>query len=53
MQRIYLDSNVFIAYIKSDMGKPFRMMYRDAEEFFDKCPNKYVIILSDLTFREI
>lgn len=53
MQRIYLDSNVFIAYIKSDMGRPFKMMYRDVEDFFDGCPNRYVVILSDLALREI
>ncbi|MBI2530400.1 MAG: hypothetical protein HYW05_04620 [Candidatus Diapherotrites archaeon] len=28
MMRIYLDANVFIAYIKSDMGKPFKLMYK-------------------------
>lgn len=53
MLRIYLDSNVFIAYIKSDMGKPYKLMYRDVEEFFRQCPQNYAIVLSDSAFEEI
>ncbi len=53
MQRIYMDANVFIAYIESDMGKPYKLMYKNAENFFDRCPDRYVVILSDLALREI
>ena len=53
MERIYLDANVFIAFVKSEMGKPFRLMFREAEEFFEQCPKKRIIVLSDHTLDEI
>jgi predicted nucleic acid-binding protein len=53
VQRIYLDSNVFIAFIKSDMGRPFRLMYRDVERFFTQAPKKHIIVLSSLAFKEM
>lgn len=53
MERIYLDANVFIAFVKSEMGKPFRLMFRDVEEFFKACPERYLIVLSGLALSEI
>ncbi|MFH1256875.1 MAG: PIN domain-containing protein [Candidatus Diapherotrites archaeon] len=53
MQRIYLDSNIFIAYIRSDMGKPFKLMFKDVEDFFDCCPNRFVLVLSEFFIEEV
>lgn len=53
MERIYLDANVFIALVKSEMGRPFRLMFREAEDFFGQCPKKRIIVLSDHTADEI
>lgn len=53
MQKVYLDSNVFIAFIKSDMGKPFKLMFQDVEEFLAACPERYLLVLSDHACHEI
>ena len=53
MQKVYLDSNVFIAYIKSEIGQPFRLMFKDVEDFLNNCANKYLVVLSDLALEEI
>ncbi|MEK6972647.1 MAG: hypothetical protein AABW72_01225 [archaeon] len=53
MQRIYLDSNIFIAFIKSELGKGFKLMAQDVEDFFRKCPKNYVLILSEWFFKEV
>ena len=53
MEKIYLDSNVFIAFIKTEIGKPFRLMFKDVETFFARCSGRYTIILSGHTLREI
>lgn len=53
MKRVYLDSNVFISLIRSEIGKPFKPMCQYTEEFFLLCKNNYCIILSDLTQNEI
>jgi len=53
MQRVYLDSNVFISFVKQEMGKPFRLMFQDVEDFFKSCPKKCVIVLSGLALKEI
>jgi len=53
MERIYLDANVFIAFVKSELGKPFRLMFQETEEFFEQCPKKHIIVLSDHTLDEI
>lgn len=53
MEKIYLDSNVFIAFIKTEIGKPFRLMFKDVEYFFARCLDKYTILLSDHTLSEI
>ncbi|MBS3063678.1 MAG: PIN domain-containing protein [Candidatus Diapherotrites archaeon] len=52
-QRVYLDANIFIAFVKADMGKPFKLMYQDVEDFFDACPERFTVVLSDYVFREI
>lgn len=53
MQRIYLDANVFIAFIKSELGKGFKLMEQDVEEFFRQARKKYLLILSDWFFDEV
>jgi len=53
MQRIYLGSNVFIALIRQDMGKPFKLMFQQVEDFLNDCPEKYIVVLSDITLQEI
>ncbi len=53
MQRVYLDSNVFISIVKSEMGKPFRLMYQHAQDFLAGCSGRYQLVLSDLAVQEI
>lgn len=53
MKRIYLDSNVFIAFVKSEIGKPFKLFSQDVEDFFVVCPEKYILVLSDYALYEI
>lgn len=53
MLRVYLDSNVFISFVKQEMGKPFRLMFQDVEDFFKACPKRYEIVLSGLALKEI
>ncbi|HIH16147.1 MAG TPA: PIN domain-containing protein [Candidatus Diapherotrites archaeon] len=53
MQRVYLDSNVFIAVIRGDMGKPFRLMYQFSMDFLVHCQGRFEVILSDVTLKEI
>jgi len=53
MARIYLDSNVFIAFVKQEIGKPLRLMFQDVDDFFRACPKRHVIVLSGLGLKEI
>ncbi len=53
-RRVYLDANVFIAFVKADMGKPFKLMYQDVDDFLRACQRQLlVIVLSELVFHEI
>ncbi len=51
--RVYLDANIFIAFVKGDMGKPFKLMYQDVDDFLGVCPGRFVVVLSGLAFLEI
>ncbi|MBI5884674.1 type II toxin-antitoxin system VapC family toxin [archaeon] len=53
MQRVYLDSNVVIAFVRTEIGKPFKLMFQDVEDFLSACPEKYVLVLSDHACDEI
>ena len=53
MQRVYLDSNVFIAFVKSELGKGFRLMAQDVEDFFRQAREKYLLVLSYHSLKEI
>ena len=52
--RLYVDSNVLLCYIKSELGGLSKAMVFRCEEFFIKAKTEgHVFLLSDLTFREI
>lgn len=53
LEKIYLDSNIFIAFIKSELGKGFKLMSQDVEDFFRKARGKYIIVLSDHALKGI
>lgn len=48
-----MDSNVFIAYVRMEIGKPFKLMFKDVENFFNQSPREYVVVLSGLALKEI
>jgi len=52
--RIYLDSNVFISYIREEIGRNYRPLYHEAEKLFEYChDNSHTLVLSKLFFEEI
>ena len=51
--RIYLDSNIFIAFIKSEIGKPLKLMFHETEQFLSECVERYTLVLSDHVLEEI
>ncbi len=54
MQRIYLDSNVFISLFGTELGRNMRGLFVEAEEFFERIKQKnQVLVLSDLFFEEV
>jgi len=54
MKRIYLDSNVFISLMNSEIGRSFRGLFVEAEEFLKSVKDeKHVILLSELFFTEV
>ena len=54
MQRIYLDSNVFIALIDREMDRQLRGLFVEAELFLEKVKkHNDILILSDWFFREV
>ena len=49
MARIYLDSNVFISFVKEEIDPHFRGLFAEAQNFFIKAKlNGYVLVLSEL-----
>jgi predicted nucleic acid-binding protein len=54
MQRIYLDSNVFISLINKEFGFSLRSLFVEAENFFLRvAENKDVLVLSNHCINEI
>jgi predicted nucleic acid-binding protein len=52
--RIYLDSNVLISSIKQEIGKDYRLLFFQAETFFEKIlKEKHTLVLSALFFDEV
>ncbi len=52
--RIYLDSNVLIAYLREEMDSAFNLRYLEAGRFFTHCCNKKIIlVISDLFLDEV
>lgn len=53
MKRVYLDSNIFIAFVKSEIGKPYRLFYQEVEDLLQAAPERFEFVLSDLALKEI
>ncbi len=54
MQRIYLDSNVFISLFSKEIGRNLRGLFVEAEGFFKQVKQKnHILILSNLFFEEV
>ncbi len=54
MQRIYLDSNVFISLFSKELGRNLCGLFVEAEWFFEQVKQKkHFLILSDLFFEEV
>lgn len=51
--RIYLDSNVLISLIRSEIGRGFKLMYQRTEQLFLKFREDAVFVLSGVMFKEI
>jgi predicted nucleic acid-binding protein len=52
--RLYLDSNVFISFIKKEVDFALNFRYVDSANFFALCAKeKHALILSDLFFKEV
>ncbi len=53
-KRFYLDSNVFISFVREEMDSALNPRYIDSENFFASCrKEKCVLILSGLFFEEV
>ena len=51
--RIYLDSNVFISYIREEIGAEYRLLGEEAEQFFSNVRiNKHILLISELFIKE-
>lgn len=54
MKKIYLDSNVFISFVREEIDPVLNLRYVESGEFFALCAKrKYVILLSYLFFNEV
>lgn len=54
MQRIYLDSNVFISLFGKELGRNVRGLFVEAEGFFERVKQKsHTLVLSSLFFEEV
>ena len=53
MQRIYLDTNVFISWIDKELGANYRPLFEEADAFFDWVKaNDACLVLSNWFFEE-
>ncbi|MFH1663884.1 MAG: type II toxin-antitoxin system VapC family toxin [archaeon] len=53
MKRVYLDANVFISAHKEEMGRNARGLFIEAESFFNRMQNNFILILSEFFFAEV
>lgn len=52
--RLYLDSNIFISWIKGEFGRKFEFMENSVARFLDWCGReRHTLLLSDLFFYEV
>lgn len=52
--RVYLDSNVFISFVREEFGKSYRQLGTESELFLAFCKkNKIKLILSEIFFEEV
>ncbi|HLC36746.1 MAG TPA: PIN domain-containing protein [archaeon] len=52
--KVYLDSNVFISFVRQEMDSSFNMLFQHSDLFFALCKKKKIgIVLSKLFFDEV
>ncbi len=52
--RLYLDSNVFISFVRSEIDGAFNLRFKDAETFFACCREcRAELVVSELFFDEV
>jgi len=52
--RLYLDSNVFISFVRGEIDGAFNLRFKDAEDFFARARKlKTEIVVSELFFMEV
>lgn len=52
--RLYLDSNVLISLIRSEITRGFNLFYHETEKFFELCrKNKLTLVISELFLKEV
>ena len=53
-KKIYLDSNVFISFVREEIDSAFNIRYVESTTFFDFCSRKkHILLLSILFFKEV
>lgn len=48
--RLYLDTNVFIAYVRSEMDRAFNLRFQEAGDFFNWCQKQNAILVISAYF---
>ncbi|MFH1752378.1 MAG: type II toxin-antitoxin system VapC family toxin [archaeon] len=52
--RLYLDSNVLISYLRSEINGAFNLLFQDAKEFFSLCKKEKIeLVVSELFILEV
>ena len=52
--RLYLDSNVFISFVREEFGRGYRQLGTESELFFAFCKkNEFKLIFSEIFFEEV
>jgi len=52
--RVYLDSNVLISFLRSEIDGAFNLRFQQAADFFSFCRTKKIrLVLSDFFFSEV
>lgn len=53
-KRLYLDSNVFISFVREEIDSAFNLRFLDSENFFAVCKNKkHVLLISNWFLSEV